>query len=458
MKPVPVILIFDVGKTNKKILLFNERYELVSEQSTRFEEVNDEDGFPCEDVNALSQWVLSSFNKMVENKEIVIRAINFSAYGASFVYTDENGETLLPLYNYLKPYPEPLQQQFYAQYGGEKELATQTASPVLGSLNSGLQLYRIKHEKPEVFKKIKYALHLPQYLSFLLTRVAVSEITSIGCHTSLWNFKSNHYHDWVNKELIAPKFPAIHKSDECIVCDLQGEEVAVGMGLHDSSAALIPYQIDFHEPFVLLSTGTWCISLNPFNNSPITEAELSKDCLSYLTYEGKPVKASRLFAGYELEQQTKRLADHFNLPIDHFNNLDYDKKDFSDAKQKINQIITTESFSFVQKDLTLFSDPTKAYHELMIDIVAQQFLSTKLVLQGTNVKKIFVDGGFSKNAIYMNLMAVVFPEYEVFAASVPQASSLGAALAIHKHWNQKGLPMGSIALQHYPEQTAKAIL
>ena len=50
-------------------------------------------------------------------------------------------------------------------YGGESQFSKQTASPVLGNLNSGMQLYRMKYEKPEKFKQINYALHLPQYLS-----------------------------------------------------------------------------------------------------------------------------------------------------------------------------------------------------------------------------------------------------------------------------------------------------
>ena len=41
------------------------------------------------------------------------------------------------------------------------------------------------------------------------------------------------------------------------------DTIAVGAGLHDSSAALIPYLSAFREPFILLSPGTWCISLNP---------------------------------------------------------------------------------------------------------------------------------------------------------------------------------------------------
>ena len=79
----------------------------------------------------------------------------------------------------------------------------------------------------------------------------------------------------------------------------------------------------------------------------------------------------------------------------------------------------------------------------------QQISSTNLVLKGTGVKRIFVDGGFSKNPIYMYLMAEAFPNIEVYAASVAQASALGAALVIHQHWNSKPLPSNIIDIKLY---------
>jgi glycerol kinase len=60
-----------------------------------------------------------------------------------------------------------------------------------------------------------------------------------------------------------------------------------------------------------------------------------------------------------------------------------------------------------------------------------------------------VDGGFSKNNIYMNLLARAFPQIEVYAASMAQATALGAAVAIHQHWNTKALPNDIIELKYY---------
>ena len=453
MNKLPAIAIFDVGKTNKKLLLFDEQYKLVHEASKQFEETVDEDGFACEDVHALTQWIRSSFNALLQNKNFVVKAANFSAYGASFIYLDNEGNVFLPLYNYLKPYSPELQQKFYNTYGGESLMAKQTASPVLGNLNSGMQLYRLKYEKPGEFARIKYALHLPQYLSYILTSKLNSDITSIGCHTNLWNFQNKKYHRWVKQEGIQPKLLPLLSCEE--VAGYVNENIPVGVGLHDSSAALIPYLSSFNEPFILLSTGTWSISLNPFNHTQLSDYELHQDCLCYLSYKGKPVKASRLFAGYEHEQQTKKLAAHFNKPQNYFTSVLYNQDIINKLKNgktvKVNPgnggMVKQSSFN--ERDLNGFDSYEEAYHQLITDIIEQQVNSTKLVLNATDVKRIFVDGGFSKNSIYMHLLAEAFTGIEVYAATVAQASALGAALAMHGHWSSKPSPSDIIELKLY---------
>jgi len=455
MSKTPVIAIFDVGKTNKKLFLFDEQYKRVHEQSQTFEETTDEDGFPCEDVDALGSWIWKKFWEISLLEDFKILGVNFSAYGASLVYLNDYRKPISPLYNYLKPYPEKLKKQFYNTYGGESLIAKQTASPVLGSLNSGLQFYRLKHEKPDIYQQVKYALHLPQYLSFIVSSRTASDITSVGCHTHLWDFQKHKYHQWVYKEEMRTKFPPIYRGDKIVSIVNDSRKVPIGIGLHDSSAALIPYLTSFTEPFVLLSTGTWCISLNPFNHTLLSDYELHQDCLCYLSYEGKPVKASRLFAGYEHEQQVKRLSNHFHTAYDYYKTVTYNNelsKDFQPASrsQKLGgKTAMVQQSAFKERDLSNFPTYEAAYHQLITDIVTQQVRSTNIVLNGTPVKRIFVDGGFSKNSIYMNLLANAYPNIEIFAANIPQASSFGAAIAIHQHWNQTPLPNNLITLTHF---------
>lgn len=447
MKPTPVIAVFDVGKTNKKLFLFDEQYKIVFERSARFLETVDEDGDPCENLESLRLSVFDSLREVFKNQEFEIKAINFATYGASFVYIDEDGKPLAPLYNYLKEYPQELKDQFYNTYGGTEAFSNITASPVLGSLNSGMQLYRMKYEKPELFAQMKYALHLPQYLSYLISGEAYSDITSIGCHTNLWDFTKNEYHEWVQKEGVMDKLAPIVPSDSVIPAAFPGNNYAVGPGFHDSSAALVPYLVNFHEPFILLSTGTWCISLNPFNATPLTSEELENDCLSYLQYEGKPVKASRLFSGYEHEQQVKRIAAHFGTDVIAYRSVAFDVQLIEQIQQM------DKNMDFADRDLNAYPSDIMAYHQLIFDLVNKQYISTSRVLKGTQVKRIFVDGGFSKNGIFMNLLAAAFPELEVFAAYMAQATAVGAALAIHKSWNTKPLPNDIIELKYYAAGT-----
>lgn len=450
MKSVPVIAIFDIGKTNKKFFLIDEYYKIVLERTAHFKETVDDDGDPCEDISLLTNWVKQSLEDILALKKFEIKALNFSTYGASFVHIDHDGKVAAPLCNYLKDFPAELKDEFYAKYGGETKVSSETASPVLGNLNSGMQLYRIKHKKPELFNRIKYSLHLPQYLNFLITGGYFSDITSIGCHTQLWDFVKNDYHNWVYQEgidkILAPIFP----SDNAMNTVIHGHEYHVGTGLHDSSSALIPYLASFSEPFILISTGTWCISLNPFNNNPLTIDELNKDCLCYMEYHGKPVKASRLFAGNEHEQQTKRIAQHFHKPVDQYKKVKYNP-DFvkADNDFKANDQSLMQQSLFGNRDLSAFTSYDEAYHCLIQDIMTQQQASTTLVIQDTGVKRIFVDGGFGKNPVYMNLLAAAFPTFEVFAASVAQATAIGAALSIHKHWNTKTIPGDMIELKYY---------
>lgn len=456
MIAMPVIAIFDIGKTNKKFFLLDETYQIVLERSVQFEEITDEEGDTCDDVQLLTSWVTKTLTEVLQLKKFDVKAVNFSAYGASLVYINEEGKVLAPLYNYLKNYPDKIRDDVYEKYGSAEKISCETASPVLGSLNSGMQLYRMKVEKPDLYNQIKYALHLPQYISYLISKNPCSDITSIGCHTQLWDYSKNTYHHWVTAEGLEDKLAPLHPSDTTDKINFQDKLMETGIGLHDSSAALIPYLAVFTEPFILISTGTWCISLNPFNNTPLTIAELNKDCLCYMEYQGKPVKASRLFAGNEHEQQIKKLAPHFDKPLDYYKKVKYNslvvqqlqKKYSFDVPMKKNEGDTYSSV-FQTRKLEAFKDYEEAYHCLLLDIMLQQYNSTKLVLSGSTVTRIFVDGGFSNNSIYMHLLALAFPNLEVYAASVAQATAMGAALAIHRQWNTQPVPADMVKLKYY---------
>lgn len=444
---IPVIAVFDVGKTNKKLLLFDEHYNVVFERSAKFLESVDDDGDPCENIESLRLSVFDSLHQVFRLKEFDVKAINFASYGASLVYLDKDGMPLTPLYNYLKDYPIELRDNVYDKYGGITRFALETASPTLGSLNAALQLYRVKKQKPDIFENIRYALHLPQYLSFLVSGQYYSDMTSIGCHTAMWDYKNNSYHNWLHAEGLSAKLAPITSGTDTFEATFPGSNYRVGAGLHDSSAALIPYLINFKEPFILISTGTWCITLNPFSGNDLSYEELQKDCLFYMTYDGIPVKASRVFAGQEHEIQAKRIANYFDLPVSRFRNMEIDWSIVDSLQKTVNYHPNLSAFA--ARDIHQFSNYKEAYHCLIMDLMQVQVQSVNLVFDERSCKRIFVDGGFSKNNIYMNLLAKQYPEAEVYAASMAQATAMGAALCIHKHWNSMPVPADIIKLKYY---------
>jgi len=123
-----VTAVFDIGKTNKKFFLFDEDYKEVHSQSIEFEEIQDEDAYPCDDVARISKWIVQTLNTTLNSDNYEVDKVNFSAYGASLVHVDKEGHLVAPLYNYLKKYPTDILDQFYSTYGTEISLAKETAS------------------------------------------------------------------------------------------------------------------------------------------------------------------------------------------------------------------------------------------------------------------------------------------------------------------------------------------
>lgn len=440
MSRIPVTAVFDIGKTNKKFFLFDEDLKEVFNTYTRFDAIPDEDGFDSEAILPLRDWMIQTFLDALNSAEFEIKKLNFSGHGASFVHTDGSGEPVTPLYDYLKPYPEELLEKFYQENGGKMAFCQQTSSPPLAMLNSGLQIYFLKHAKPEYFKNVKYCLHLPQYLSSIFTGQMVSDYTSIGCHTGLWDFEKMDYHDWVKKEGIEPLLPPILAGDTLLKTKPELGSIPCGIGVHDSSGALLPYLEQEKEPFALLSTGTWAISINPFNKTPLSESELTKDCLQFLSISGQPIKISRLFIGEEHKYQVDEMYAHWNLPLGTYKKMKFDRAAFekvgSSRQKRIGfHYLKPQDYGIErtrQTDWAGFTDFEDAYYTFIHELTDIQVASLQLVLDGAPVQRIFVDGGFNANSIFLEMLRIKLPDHEIIPSDFPNGSALGAAMLVNK--------------------------
>jgi sugar (pentulose or hexulose) kinase len=407
----------------------------VSESEQRFSEIRDDDGFECDDIDLIESWIKESVAKMVNSDRYDLKAVNFTTYGATVVYLDAEGRRLTPVYNYLKPMEERISENLYKKYGGRDEFCRRTASPALGMLNSGLQPLWLKAEKPEIYEKIRNILHFPQYLSYSLTGKIYSEHTSIGCHTALWDFDNMNYHPWIKAYgLEMPEPVPVETFNEL---EIEGRKIRVGIGIHDSSASLAPYFSGGKGKFLLLSTGTWCINMNPFNTERLTSEQLDRDCLCYLSITRQPVKSSRFWLGHLHETAANKIALHFGKPLDYFKKVKTDKQLLSEMKKKYgeNKIFFRPS-SYLRDlndpiDMYEFATYEEAYHQLMIELCYFTVESINLILpENDETSNIYITGGFSGNRLFVEIIKDSFPSKKVWTSEIGNASSLGAALAI----------------------------
>ena len=449
-----VTAVFDIGRTNKKFFLFDDQFQEVHREYVRFAEIADEDGYPTEDLPAIRGWLREVFHRILEAREYRVTTINFSSYGASLVHLDADGAVVTPLYNYTKPLDPALIARFYATYGPEEDFATRTGSPSAGMLNSGMQLYWLKHTKPDVFARIKYSLHLPQYLSYVFTGIPISEYTSIGCHTALWDYRKKDYHDWVYAEQLHRLLPPIVSTETSINMNYNGTRMMIGVGIHDSSAALLPYLRSEKKPFLLLSTGTWSVSLNPFATADLQPTDLQQDCINYMRIDGNPVRAARLYLGQEYRRQVEQLTIHYNVDADHHTTVSFDYAIYCRIMEDFHP-------SFHLEDLPRVGNPVSttypgdsfeyAYHHLMIELVDLQLTSMRHAVGDAGVKKVFIDGGFSDNEVFLHLISHHFRDLPLRTTDSSLGSALGAAICISdKDLNSKFLKQNYGLKKHQP--------
>jgi len=428
-----VTAIFDVGKTNKKLFLLDEAYQELYREYTTFDPITDPDGYPAEDLGALVQWMQRALERLLAIPDYEITGINFSTYGASLVHLDANGQPMLPLYDYTKPMDAGLIATFYSKYGPESRFSAATGSLNSGMLNAGMQLYWLKYTHPEAFKKINYSLHLPQYLSFVFTQQAISEYTSIGCHTALWDYQKSDYHDWVFAEGLDHLLAPLDSAQSSVKTIFSGKTLRVGRGIHDSSAALLPYIRSAQQRFILVSTGTWSITLNPFSSAPLTAAEVAEGGLQYMQPNGQAVKASRLFLGNEYAFQIAFLAEKFKVPVEEHKKMAFDPKIYISLKKNFTSMFRWKNISSKQMPQATrlpHQDYATAYHQLVLELVELQAESICQVMGNQPLKYLYVEGGFTDNAVFIQMLAQRFPQMKLKTTNASIGSALGAAIAL----------------------------
>ena len=313
MTDIRHIAVIDIGKTNAKVALVD--LAALSEIALRrMANAPASDGpYPHHDVERLWRFILDSLAEI--NREQRIDAISITTHGATGVLVDASGELVLPVLDYEFDGPDSLA----ADYDAVRPPFAETGTPRLPlGLNLGAQFFWQQKRFPAEFAEAAAMLMYPQYWALRLTGVAANEVTSLGCHTDLWNpWKADFSSlvdtmDW--RRLMAPVRPAKDRLGPILpaLAARTGldPQTPVFSGLHDSNASLLPHLLSDTPPFSVVSTGTWVVSM-AVGGSKVT-LDPARDTLVNVNALGDPVPSARFMGGRDFSVLTQGQSEDWS--------------------------------------------------------------------------------------------------------------------------------------------------
>lgn len=296
------IAVLDIGKTNAKVVVLDgstgAEIAAVKTPNTVIR-----DGiYPHYDVEALWAFTLGALKSFAQQPGF--DAISITTHGASAALLDAKGDLAMPVLDYEHAYP----QEIVDTYAGLRPPFEETFSPhqAMG-LNVGAQLHYQKTAFANDFARVAAIVTYPQYWAARLTGVLSNEVTSLGCHTDLWNPRDGRYSSLVDtlgiRDLMAPIRSAFDALGPVLpeIADSIGlkGDVPVYCGIHDSNASLLPHLVSRPAPFGVVSTGTWVINFGV--GGDLEHLDPRRDALANVDAYGRAVPSSRFMGGREFE-------------------------------------------------------------------------------------------------------------------------------------------------------------
>ncbi len=248
-------IVLDIGKTNVKLALLDVDGKLLDERRMKNTIVAG-GPYPHHDVERIWDWMLATCAAFAAQARV--GAIVPVTHGATAALVDEHG-LVLPVLDYEATLPG-------TDYAARPPYA-ETLSPELPcGLNLGRQLAWQAQHFPAEFARAHHILIYPQYWAWRLSGVAASEVTSLGCHTDLWNPVAQDYSALPRQMGWEALFPPLRpawaalgplRAELAAVTGLPAD-CQVVCGIHDSNASLLRYLGQARQS--VLSTGTWMIA------------------------------------------------------------------------------------------------------------------------------------------------------------------------------------------------------
>lgn len=289
-------LVLDIGKTNCKLTLIDADGGTLAEQRCPNAIVFCGQ-YAHHDTERIWEWMLATLRAFARIAKV--GAIVPVTHGATAALVNSKG-LVLPVLDYESKLPE----QINKPYETVRPPFEQTYSPALpAGLNLGRQLEWQASRFRKEFEQADHILMYPQYWAWRLSGIAASEVTSLGCHTDLWDTKKQQYSTLVAQRGWTELFPPVQPASAILgpllpaLAELTGlpADCKILCGIHDSNASLLRYLGT--DIGAVLSTGTWVIAAS-FGTSLDDLCERA-DMLANTNAMGEPVACMRFMGGRE---------------------------------------------------------------------------------------------------------------------------------------------------------------
>ncbi|MEO9166811.1 MAG: FGGY-family carbohydrate kinase [Aestuariivirga sp.] len=304
------IAVIDIGKTNAKFALFDLAEQQEVDRFTTPNDVVKGGVYPHYNIEHLWIFILDGLRAFAAKH--AVDAISITTHGACAVLLDEAGRLALPVLDYEYTGIESTA----SAYDALRPDFAQTGAPRLPvGLNLGAQIYWQAKTFPQEFAKVRWIVTYAQYWAYRLSGILANEVTSLGCHTDLWNYNTRNYSTLVDTLGWRKFMPPLRHADEVLgpimpnVAELTGlkSNTPIYCGIHDSNASLYPHLAARKPPFAVVSTGTWVICM-AIGGAAVT-LDAARDTLMNVNARGEPVPSARFMGGREYQILSTEFGD-----------------------------------------------------------------------------------------------------------------------------------------------------
>jgi L-fuculokinase len=425
------VAVFDVGKTNIKVVVFDRGGAVLAERSAPNTPLAPDSEWPYLRLDTEGAWAFLIGALKELGARFSIEAISTTTHGCAGVLMQSGGPALPPLDYEFDGFGD-----IDADYDAARPHFDEARSPHLSrGLNLGRHLFYYERYYPAQFKQATAFLTYAQYFAWRLGGAIASEVTSLGAHTDLWRPNEGDLSSMVDALGWRRLFPPRRKAWDTLgtlkpeIANTTGlsADVRIICGAHDSNAALVPHLLSRREPFTVISTGTWVIIMAVGGKGQL---DPEADMLANVDVRGEPVPTARFMGGREYAV----LAG--GSPVD---------ADEADVGAIIaSGVLALPAFSdqggpfASRKGVIEGLAPTTPKARAALATLYSALMTAHMLRRLEAPGELIVEGGFARSPAFAAVLARLMAGRRVVIAPISAGAAAGAAMLAH--WDEPHPP------------------